>query len=128
MYALSTMLGDTEAAKLAHQFVSGMYEAGNIAKGSYATGTADSEHCDNAVPDSPSAVDAQFWNLLAGADADRGRKESSIGLALGDSDGEPSGGMGLWTEDVDRIGNAAVHACHPLVYPCTSSYLPVSHL
>jgi len=110
MFALSTMLGDKEAAKLAHQFVSGMYEAGK-ASGSYATGTADAEHCDNNVPDGPSAVDAQFWNLLAGADAERERKESSIGLALQSSDGDDasgskSAGMGLWAEDIDRIGNA----------------------
>ena len=47
----------------------------------------------------------------AGADAERERKESSIGLALQSSDGEDasgskSAGMGLWAEDIDRIGNA----------------------
>ena len=101
------MLGDTASAALAHKFVSGMYAAGGV-DGSYATGTGDAQHCDNQVPLAPSAVDAQFWNLLAGADANSTRKEASIDLALREA-GEPgskTSTVGLWEEDIDRIGNA----------------------
>ena len=59
------------------------------------------------MPLAPSAVDAQFWNLLAGADMDAPRKHESIGSALktaGDA-GSKSATVGLWQEDIDRIGN-----------------------
>ena len=106
MYALSTMLGDGDAAKNAHTFVKGMYSAGGV-DGSYATGTGDAHHCDDEVPLAPSAVDAQFWNMLAGADMDAARKHESIGSALktaGDA-GSKQATVGLWQEDIDRIGN-----------------------
>ena len=107
MFALSTMLGDTKAAESAHTFVANMYSAGGV-NGSYATGTGDATRCDNSVPLAPSAVDAQFWNLLAMADANMGRKEASIGLALKEA-GEPGSvhaNVGLWEVDTDRIGNS----------------------
>ena len=114
MYALATILGDADAAARARRFVSGMY--GQQTKGSevkqrgdtYATGTGGAKACDATIPFAPVAADAQFWSLLAGADPQYDRKATALAFATAEPKEDATGDasqLGLWTVDVDRIGN-----------------------
>ena len=108
MFALSRMLGaaGAESAMLAGSFVRGMWARLPEVDLAYAVGTGGAKQCDTTVPSAPAAVDAQFWNLLANADPDPGRKAISMNFTVQEaSKGSPA--QGLWATDIDIIGNAS---------------------
>jgi hypothetical protein len=103
------MLGasGTESNTIAGAFVRGMWSRLSDFKVSYATGTGGAEQCDATVPAAaPAAVDAQFWNLLAGADPEPERKASSMAFAVQENSVEAPG-QGMWATDTDLIGSAS---------------------
>ena len=109
MFALSHMLGasGTESNTIAGAFVRGMWSRLSDFKVSYATGTGGAVQCDATVPAAaPAAVDAQFWNLLAGADPDPERKASSMAFAVQENS-VAAPGQGMWATDTDLIGSAS---------------------
>jgi len=109
MFALARMLGaDGAAAGLqAGAFVRGMWGRLPAFNQTYASGTGGEKQCDGEVPTAPAAIDAQFWNLLAGADPQPERKAASMAYAVQEAGEGNASTRGLWAKDTDLIGGAS---------------------
>jgi hypothetical protein len=107
MHGLGQVLNNAEISSSAGTFVAGMYGKNPTFPTTYATGTADAQHCDATVaPGFPVAVDATFWNILADADTDQSRLKSALDFALQTPSPDPGrpghlNTNGLWVTDED---------------------------
>lgn len=102
VYALSYMLGDTEAQARARTFVNNMFAYTQVAGNNhfYSIGVDGQESCASGKQNSAAVVDAQFWNALADADGDSAKLKEALKFAVQSAD---SGGFVV--DDVDVIGN-----------------------
>jgi len=101
MYALAQMFGEKDLQARAGKFVSSMFGFDGGFPNTYATSTRGEWICDSRQPQGLAiAADAQFWNLLSGADNDSARKRSSLEFAL-----RASADGGFFEQDVDVLGD-----------------------
>lgn len=115
MFAFARMIGNGTYRDHASKFVQSMFGKDESFKGVWAVGTGDSVECDTSINSGEIPVDAQMWNVAAGADLASDRVTSAFEFSLVEVppplEAENASYsqirlQGLFEQDVDYIGNA----------------------